>query len=397
MKTFRLLSILLAAGLAASCMFNENNVPADSSAPRYHATAESAPQTATSFERGEGMARVVWNSGDRISVFAKSTLNRQYSFVGEDGAASGDFEEVPGGGSGDALPMSYAVYPYSEGYSISAEGVVSLVWPASQSYRAANYDSAAAVMFARSEDTNLSFIHAGGYLCISLYGQGVNVRSLALSGESEELLAGPARIWAEKEGQVETVGFAFREGAVKTITLTAASPVALGADKAGATEFWFCLPPTAFKNGFAVTVTDDGGRQTVFRTSKNISVERAGMRRMEPVRIEMNGAVPSEPGIYEASGSSTVFDAAGWQLSRYNSGGKAWLRAVDLINLKVISLGPVPAEAKAGLMINAQLEEFAFASPEDKTSRQLMLRVVSVADGSITLIDEENTYYLMRF
>ena len=60
-------------------------------------------------------------------------------------------------------------------------------------------------------------------------------------------------LWAEKEGQVETVGFAFREGAVKTITLTAASPVALGADKAGATEFWFCLPPTAFKNGFAVS------------------------------------------------------------------------------------------------------------------------------------------------
>ncbi len=397
MKTIKLLSILLAAALTCSCLFEQEG-PKMSAAPKYHATSESARETRTALERGDAVAKVVWNTDDRISVFAKSTLNRQYRFTGEDGATSGDFEEVAGAsGQADALTMSYAVYPYSEAYTISTEGVVSLTWPAAQHYRAANYDPAAAIMFARSANENLTFMHAGGYLCISLYGEGIKVKSVTLTAEGEQLISGPVKVWAEQEGQVETVKAAFQTGATGAITLTAASPVTIGASSAAATEFWFCVPPTEFAQGFTITIRDEGGRETVFSTAKSIKLERAKMTRMDPVRVDMGDALPTEPGIYYATGSPLVFDPLVWQLSCLKSGGQAWLRAVDLENLGAKVLGPVPAALKLGLVTTATLEEFAFATPENKTEKQLTLRVVAMGDYYVTFADGDNNYYVMRF
>lgn len=398
MKTYRILSIILLAGLVSACQVNEPAESAATNAPRYHATAESAVETRTSLVRQDGMAKVVWNTDDRISVFAKSTLNRQYRFTGKDGATSGDFEEVTGAsGSSEALSMSYAVYPYSEAYSISTDGVVSLTWPAVQHYRTGNYDSSAAIMLARSANEELSFLHASGYLCISLYGEGINVGSVTLTAEGEQLISGPATIRIEQEGKAETVKTAFQSGATGSITLTAASPVAIGSTGATATEFWFCIPPVEFEQGFTVTVKDDGGRETVFSTAKSIKVERAKMTRMEPVRFDLNGAAPTAPGIYFADGTTTAFSAPAWQLSCYRAGGQAWLRAIDLENMSAKVLGPVPAALKIGLVSSATLEEFAFATPENKTEKQLTLRVVAMGDHYVTFADGDNNYYVMRF
>ncbi|MBP5488676.1 MAG: hypothetical protein J6X77_03800 [Bacteroidales bacterium] len=393
MKTIKIILILLAAGLACSCLFEQEG-PKMSASPKYHAIAESAPETRTAFERGDGIAKVVWNADDRISIFAKSTLNRQYRFTGENGAATGDFEEVSGAsGEAEALAKSYAVYPYSADHAISTEGVVSLTWPSGQAYRESNYDPAAAVMFTCSADENLSFMHAGGYLCISLYGQGISVRSVTLAGADSQPLAGPAYVWAEGEA----VKLRLLEGATGSITLTAASPVAIGASKESATEFWFCLPPAVFEHGFTVTVRDSGGRETVFSTARAISVERARMTRMEAVRIQMDGSVPTEPGVYYADGTTKVFDAVNFQLSCYRAGGQVWLRAVDLGNMRLTRLGPLPADVRAGLMSQVTFEEFAFMNPGNKTSRQVTVRVVSLGNDLITMVDQDNNYYVMRF
>ena len=398
MKRYRLLLIFVLAALLGSCQVKEKMVPEGGCGVRYSAVSETARVTRTAFERDGGMVYVKWNAGDLISIFAKSTLNRKDRFTGEDGATKGDFEEVAGsGGESTALTMSYAVSPYSEDYSINSDGVVALSWPAVQTYRADNYDPSAAIMLARSADENLSFLHAGGYFSISLYGEGISVRSITLAGADNEPLAGPARIWVDKDGESETVALEFLEGASKSIKLNILSPVALPADKEHAVEFWFCVPPTEFAQGFVVTVEDTGGRQTVFQSQSKNSVIRAAMRRMVPVKISMDGSVPTKPGIYPASGSEQVFDAENWQLSCYREDGKAWLRAVNLTEKRVIKLGPIPESPTVGVVSQASLEAFSFSTPGDKTVSQLTLRVVSASNGIIALSDEEDNYYVMRY
>lgn len=383
--------------LLGACQVKEPAAPAGGLL-RYHVTAESAPDTRTALSSGEGYSYVCWKADDRISIFSQSTLNRQFRFLGEDGALDGEFEEVPGAsGSADALPMSYALYPYSGDYAISSDGVASISWPAAQSYTAGNYDPSAAVMFARSADDDLTFLHAGGYFCISLYGQGVSVRRVTLSGQDGQPLAGSAQIWGETEGGEETVRLAFAEGASTTITLTASTPVALPADRERAVAFWFCVPPTAFDHGFIITVEDDGGRQAVFQSQNALVVNRASVRRMDPIRIVMDGTTPSKPGIYSAGGSSRVFDETLWQLSCYRADGRAWLRAVDLVGLKIIQIGPIPAEMKAGLFAQPVFEEFSFSAPDEKITRRLNVRMVSLTGTLVTLSDEDNNYYVMRF
>ena len=397
MKRYRLLIIFILAALMGSCQVKEKMAPEGSRGPRYSAVSETARVTRTAFERDGGLVYIKWNAGDLISIFSKSTLNRKYRFVGVDGAMEGEFEEMEGaGGESTPLSMSYAVSPYSEDYSINSDGVVSLTWPSVQTYRPDNYDPSAAIMLACSADDNLSFLHAGGYFSVSLYGEGISVRSITLSGADNEPLAGPARIWTAKDGTLETVRLEFTGESVKSIRLNVPSPVALPADKDDAAEFWFCVPPTRFAQGFVVTVEDTGGRQTVFHTQRDISVDRAAMRRMDPVKIAMDGAVPTNPGIYPASGPARVFDETVWQLSCYREGGNAWLRAVDLANPTLIRLGPVPAAAQAGVFSHAVFEEFSLTAPDAKTVRQLTLRVASVSETLIALSDEDDNYYVMR-
>ena len=49
--------------------------------PVFHATIENAGTRVFA----DDQLRVLWNADDRVSIFNKTTFNRQYRFMGEDG------------------------------------------------------------------------------------------------------------------------------------------------------------------------------------------------------------------------------------------------------------------------------------------------------------------------
>ena len=133
-----------------------------------------------------------WTEGDEISIFT-STYNEEYKFDGQTGDTEGSFSAVDDKfHTGASVPTTYAVYPYSEGTSISSEGVISLTLPAVQNYAENSYGLGANTMVAVTESKTskaLEFKNVCGYVVVRLYGEGT-VKSIILTGNNDEKLAG---------------------------------------------------------------------------------------------------------------------------------------------------------------------------------------------------------------
>lgn len=71
-----------------------------------------------------------------MSIFNRSTFNREYRFTGADGDNAGSFAPVQEGnaGAGNPLEHIYSVYPYRES-TLAGDGILSLTLPQEQSYR----------------------------------------------------------------------------------------------------------------------------------------------------------------------------------------------------------------------------------------------------------------------
>ena len=219
-----------------------------------------------------------WNADDRISVFNKSTVNKEFVFLGETGDATGEFQEIDNGGSatGGAIPHVVAVYPYQSSTAIGASGL-SLTLPAEQAYAEKSFGPGANTMISLGGDDNLQFKNMGGYLRVSLYG-GVSVNSITLKGNNGEKIAGKANVSMSADG---TATLAMAEDASTEITLTCASPVALGATAAESVDFWFVVPPVTFSKGFTVTVNYEGGVMEK-STDKSVTIKRNHLSKMSP-------------------------------------------------------------------------------------------------------------------
>ena len=225
-----------------------------------------------------------WNADDRLTVFNKFTYNQQYVFTGETGDCAGDVEPVNTGGfvTGNEIGYVYAVYPYLKTTKISNSEVLTVYFPAEQAYAKGTYGRDANVMVSVTDDDNLLFKNAGGYLMLKLFGEGVEVSSVMLEGNGGEPLSGKSSIVMSKGG-VPAVTMASTAGT--SVTLACETPVALGATAEEAVVFWLVVPPTDFKEGFRLTVSDAEGRTFVKETSKSFSIVRNGVLRISPVEV----------------------------------------------------------------------------------------------------------------
>jgi hypothetical protein len=137
-----------------------------------------------------------WNAGDQITIFDSNTLNQQYQFDGETGDNGGTFSKVSNSfGTGNDLNCHYAVYPYNKDIKITETGVITATLPAEQSYAENSFGLGANTMVAVTkdvDDTFLKFRNVGGYLKLQLYGENVTVKSITLTGNNNEKLAGKA-------------------------------------------------------------------------------------------------------------------------------------------------------------------------------------------------------------
>ena len=259
-----------------------------------------------------------WNAGDQISIFEGNTLNRQYKFDGETGDNAGTFSIVSKPfGTGNDLNCHYAVYPYSSGVKITESGVITAALPAEQSYTENSFGLGANTMVAVTEnldDTFLKFKNVGGYLKLQLYGENVTIKSITLNGNNNDKLAGKATI-TPAYGQSPTV--VMGNEATTSIILDCGDGVEIGSTEETATAFWFVVPPTTFKSGFSITITDVNGETFIKETSNEIAIERNVIKPMKAFEIEnRKNAIPNNQIWYTTNDGniavpydSNVFDA----------------------------------------------------------------------------------------
>ena len=236
---------------------------------------------------------VLWHSGDAISYFASSNHNVKYQYNGEDGASTADFTLVQNTGAvGSPVTTTYAVYPYSETTtSWNDNGVekLAVTYPATQNYLPNSFGRGANMMVSAGldiNDNNLYFRNACGYLVLKLYGEGVKVKNIKLTALAGEKLSGKAHIVA-KHDAAPIVDM--DSESIASVTLNCGNDgVALGADMASATEFWFALPPVTLNKGFQIIVTDTEGRLFKTQTAKKVSITRNDIQPMAAIQFVNN-------------------------------------------------------------------------------------------------------------
>lgn len=241
----------------------------------------------------ENNESVLWHSGDAISYFAANNQNVKYQYNGEDGASTADFTLVQNTGAvGSPVTTTYAVYPYSETTtSWNDNGVekLTVTYPATQNYLPNSFGRGANMMVSAGldiNDNNLYFRNACGYLVLKLYGEGVKVKNIKLTALGGEKLSGKAHIVA-KHDAAPIVDMASET--TSSVTLNCGNDgVALGADKASATDFWFALPPVTLNNGFEIIVTDTEDRLFKTQTAKKVVIARNNIQSMAAIQFVNN-------------------------------------------------------------------------------------------------------------
>lgn len=286
MKKYMSILALLAV-LVSGCNNNDElEKQSASSSSRVFTASFHSDESRTYVEEGNLLR---WTEGDQISLFDGNTLNRQYKFDGKTGANAGTFSlvEKPYGTGNSLNTANYAVYPYASNISITESGVITATLPAEQNYSVNSFglgDNTMVAVTEGKEDTFLKFKNVGGYLKLQLYGDDVTVKSITLTGNNNEKLAGTATI-TSSYGDDPIVSMS--ADATKTIMLDCGEGVKLGTTTETATAFWLVLPETTFERGFTVVVTDVNGAKFTKSTSKNIFIERNYIMSMTAFEVEV--------------------------------------------------------------------------------------------------------------
>jgi len=274
-RYFRIITALVLGAIAlASCSEKEEALLPER-ADGFYATVEDCE---VSKVYADAQRSLHWNADDRIAVFNRSTAASEYRFDGSDGDVSGWFSLVSEpAASGTALSHVYAVYPYGNDASVSADGEIALTFPASQNYVSGSFDPAANLMVAKTNTDQLLFHNVGGILSLSFKGDGISISAVELKGNAGELLSGPAKA----QISADEVTVTMQPEAAQTVRLVCKEPLELSLNKTS--ELWFVLPPVNFTQGFTATLTTSVG-QIVFSTEKPVTVRRGVFARMNPVR-----------------------------------------------------------------------------------------------------------------
>lgn len=265
--------LIAAASIAVSAMTGcqEEQFRGDMDPDNYYASVETfdgKTKTALGADRS-----VVWSADDRIAVFENGTGTAYQILDSYVGKSSGEFSLVEGlttDGASDDADVTVAAYPFDEGLNMFAVSedtyeITGLTFPAEQTYTSGSFSDLSFPMVAVTSagSRNLSFKNVGGVLKLSLTGD-YAVGSITLAGNSDELLSGSATITIDSDCipsvqmDPETSG--------QEVTLLCDPAVQL--DSEIATDFYISLPPTEFKDGFSITVTDENGLSSIKTTDK---------------------------------------------------------------------------------------------------------------------------------
>ena len=257
---------------------------------------------------------VLWKKGDRISIFAGSTINQQYQVTdASDGKTSADLTQIQGSFvAGTEIDNNVAVYPYSSTASISKEADVYVLsgiqLPATQSYAESSFANGAFPMAAVTntvEDLNLKFKNILGGLNLQLKGSSV-ITSISINGNGNEILCGAASVTIAG-GTVPQISLT--DGSAQTVNLDCGAGVHL--NEQNATSFIVALPPMTFSSGFTVIVTDNEGKQMEITTDKPQTITRSSILKMPAVEyvgkeVSIEPDYANEPLTFTSVGNTEI-------------------------------------------------------------------------------------------
>ncbi len=284
----KLLSLVTPLLLLASCTtdFDQQLGGSRTGAPDGKAVfvaSTEGPSALTTKVYADENLKVLWNAGDRISIFNMTTGNAEYAFTGDDGDTAGGFEEVSEATGGADIDYVYAVYPYQAATTVSTAGVVTTVLPAEQYYKEKSFGIGSNTMVAVADENFLAFKNVGGYLSFRLYGDDISVSRITIKGNNGEKIAGKAAITMPVGG---TPSIVMDENATNAVSVVCNPPVKIGTSKTDYTDFWFVIPPTTFTGGFTITVTDHMGGVYEKATTSRFTVSRNKLDWMNPIKVE---------------------------------------------------------------------------------------------------------------
>ncbi len=285
-----------------------------------------------------------WTADDRISVFEGKTYNQEYRYEGKTGDNKANFTPVASSGlhSGSDLdnPAYYSVYPYDKETLISQKnGLITYALPSVQQYADNSFGLGANTMVAVTKDmsdTYLSFKNVCGYVVFKLYGEGTVIKSVTLTSQAGESLAGNAVITASN-GVAPAMEFKDDGSLVSTLTIYCGEGVALGATADEAKGFWFVVPPVTLSNGFAVTFTDINGVSITRTASGSRKVERNKVYRVPAIELlfQADFADKMELGVYSYDADNHKVTT----LCQYNAGQDQFVTSANSFRIQNLDEG----------------------------------------------------------
>ncbi len=307
----RFLLLGLLSLTAVSCSFNEITIPEDNTVysgdEQFYATIGEQPDADTKVYADEKL-RILWNKDDCVSIFNKSTYNRQYRFKGGDGDNSGGMEALPTSGpvTGNELTGIYAVYPYRESTTVSDEGIITTSIPTEQAFKDGSFGIGANTMVSSTDDNKLKFKNVGGYLSFKFYGKDVSVSSITLKTNNGELIAGDCTV-DMSGGLPESSLLADR--ATDAVTLTCDPPIVLPKEKEEAVMAVFVLFPGTMSGGFTITVNTPDGKAFEKSLNREMEIGRSAITRMAALEVIPLPAVYNKASSITAGGTYLIVDA----------------------------------------------------------------------------------------
>jgi hypothetical protein len=298
-----------------------------------------------------------WTKDDRLSIFEGNTYNKQFRYYGETGKNSATFEEVNSsayvtGGDLTSNIAKYAIYPYDKVTNIGFDGAISFALPGTQAYAENSFGLRANTMVAVTngmEDNFLSFKNVGGYLVFRFYGEGTVIKTITLTSQAGETLAGNAIISASHSS---TPALTFKDDGSLTssLTLDCGEGVELGSRIEDAKEFWFVVPPVTFSKGFVVTCTTADGSSYTRNASLPMIVERNTAYRITALEIVTQADLTdkTEPGVYS-------YDAVNHRVStilQYDAGQDQYAVSGDSFRIQNLEEGYVAGVTLPSSSIN---------------------------------------------
>ena len=213
-------------------------------------------------------SRMRWTADDRLTVFTKTTYNREFAFTGKTGANAGGFRQVSVDDpfwSGYDVDYNYAIYPHAADNAFDeTDCFFTATLPAEQTYVANSFGPGANTMVAVSESGQLLFKNVCSYLRVMLYGADQSVKKITLSSIADEALAGEAKIYASLTDDPTCT----MVGTTSSIVLNCEEAITVNTTEEAPVSFWIVVPPVTLSKGYKVTVENAEGETQEFAVDK---------------------------------------------------------------------------------------------------------------------------------